>query len=278
MISDPNLNHVEEALKTLDLLVVQDVFLTETAQLADVVLPAASFAETEGTFTNTERRVLLVNRVVAPPGDARPDWEILCDLSSRMGYPMDYPNAAAIMDEIAAVTPIYGGIHHHRLPGDGLQWPCPSDDHPGTPFLHEGRFRRGKGRFHSVEYLPPAEVPDESYPFVLSTGRILHHFHTGSMSRRAEALNAYVRDAYVEIHPDDLARLGLRDGDPIRVTTRRGTIDTRAKATERVAEGTVFAPFHFGEAPANRLTNDALDPKAKIPELKVAACRLERVG
>ena len=277
MISDPNLNHVEEALKGLDFLVVQDVFLTETARLADVVLPAASFAETNGTFTNTERRVLLVNKAVDPPGEARPDWEILCDLSTRMGYPMGYPDTAAIMDEIASVSPIYGGIHHDRLLGEGLQWPCPTDDHPGTVFLHEGKFSRGLGKFHAVEYTPSAELPDDEYPLVLSTGRILPHFHTGSMSRRSGALNAYVNEPYAEIHPSDLERIGVSDGEQVRVITRRGKIVTKAHATERVARGSIFVPFHFVEAAANRLTNDALDPKAKIPELKVAACRLERI-
>ncbi|MFC2078100.1 formate dehydrogenase subunit alpha [Candidatus Bipolaricaulota bacterium] len=277
MISDPNLNHVEEALKALDFLVVQDIFLTETARLADVVLPAASFAETDGTFTNTERRVLLVNKVVDSPGETRLDWEILCDLSARMGLPMQYDSAAAVMDEIATVSPIYGGVHHDRLDPDGLQWPCPSDDHPGTVFLHEGRFSQGLGRFHAVEYTSSAELPDDEYPIVLSTGRILPHFHTGSMSRRSDALNAYVNEAYAEIHPADLERNGITDGGKVRVITRRGEIVTKALATERVNEGAIFIPFHFVEAAANRLTNDALDPKAKIPELKVAACRLERV-
>ena len=275
MVSDPNLNHVERALASLDVLVVQDVFLTETARLADVVLPAASFAETDGTFTNTERRVLLVRKAVESPGVARADWRILCDLAERLGYAMAYETPAEVMDEIADLTPIYGGIHHDRLVGDGLQWPCPNDEHPGTVFLHQGQFSRGLGRFHPVEFLPPAEEPDDEYPFILSTGRVLQHFHTGSMSRRADALNAYVPNAYAEIHPDDLAQLGLTDGDDIRITTRRGTIVTSARATVRVAPGSVFAPFHFVEAAANRLTNDALDPKAKIPELKVAACRLE---
>ena len=277
MISDPNLNHVEKALNALDFLVVQDIFLTETAQLADVVLPAASFAETEGTFTNTERRVLLVNQAIEPPGEARPDWKILCKLATRMGYPMSYSNAAAIMDEIATVTPIYGGIHHHRLQGEGLQWPCPTDDHPGTKFLHEGKFSRGLGRFHPVEFIPPAELPDDEYPFILSTGRILYHFHTGSMSRRSAELNAYVNAGYVELHPNDAVRLGLSDGEVARVRTRRGEIKTKVMATERVAEGSVFIPFHFVEAAANRLTNDALDPKAKIPEFKVAACKIEKL-
>ncbi len=276
MISDPNLNHVEEALKALDFLVVQDIFLTETAQLANVVLPAASFAETNGTFTNTERRVLLVNQAVDPPGDARPDWRILCDLSTRLGYPMDYPSPEAIMDEIASVSPIYGGVHHHRLSPDGLQWPCPTDDHPGTVFLHEGGFRRGLGKFHAVPYTPSAELPNDEYPFVLSTGRILSHFHTGSMSRRSDALNAYVSEPYAEIHPEDLRQIGVTPGERVRVITRRGEIVTKAIANGRVREGSIFIPFHFVEAAANRLTNDALDPKAKIPELKVAACRLVR--
>ena len=277
MISDPNLNHVEEALNALDFLVVQDIFLTETAALADVVLPAASFAEKDGTFTNTERRVLRVRKAIDPPGKAKPDWEIICDLAERMGYPMHYAHPSEIMDEIATLTPIYGGIHHHRLVPDGLQWPCPSDDHAGTQYLHADKFSRGKGLFHPVDYIPPAELPDEEYPFLLSTGRILFHYHTGSMSRRAEALNAYVNEGYAEINPNDLFRLGLKDGEVIRMRTRRGEIQTKVKATERVAPGTVFVPFHFAEGPANRLTNDALDPKAKIPELKVAACRIEKV-
>jgi len=176
------------------------------------------------------------------------------------------------------VSPIYGGIHHDRLDPDGLQWPCPTDDHPGTVYLHEGGFSRGLGKFHAVEYTPSAELPDDEYPFVLSTGRILPHFHTGSMSRRSGALNAYVSEPYAEIHPNDLAALDIEDGDKVRVRTRRGEIVTSARAAERVARGSVFIPFHFVEAAANRLTNDALDPKAKIPELKVAACRLERIA
>jgi len=276
MISDPNLNHVEEALRNLDFLVVQDIFLTETAQLADVVLPAASFAETTGTFTNTERRVLMVNPAVESPGEARADWRILCDLSGRLGYTVSYDRPSEIMDEIASVSPIYGGIHHARLEPDGLQWPCPTDDHPGTVFLHEETFRRGLGRFHAVEYRPSEELPDDEYPIMLSTGRILEHFHTGSMSRRSDALNAYVGEAYAEIHPADLERIGVAEGDMVRVVTRRGEITTKAVANGRVGEGAIFIPFHFVEAAANRLTNDALDPKAKIPELKVAACRIEK--
>ena len=189
---------------------------------------------------------------------------------------MHYRSATQIMDEMASLTPIYGGIHHDRLAPDGLQWPCPDDDHPGTRFLHNGKFSRGLGRFHPVDFIPPAELPDREFPFILSTGRILYHYHTGTMSRRVDALNAYVGEGYAEVHPEDVKRLGLEDGGWVSVRTRRGEITTRVRATERVAEGSVFVPFHFAEAAANRLTNDALDPKAKIPEYKVAACQIEK--
>ena len=277
MVSDPNLTHVEKSLDSAEFLAVMDIFMTETASKADVVLPAASFAEKEGTFTNTERRVILLREVLPPPGQARTDWEIICDLSTAMGYPMHYNSASEIMDEIASVTPIYGGMHHDRLQGDGLQWPCPDSSHPGTVYLHKDKFSRGKGLFHPVDFIPPDEVPDEDYPFILSTGRILFHYHTGSMSRRVDALNDYAPEGYAEIHPADASRLGLVDGGMVKVSTRRGSIETKVMATDRVAEGSVFIPFHFVEAAANMLTNDALDPKAKIPELKVAACKISRV-
>ena len=191
---------------------------------------------------------------------------------------MHYRSAAQIMDEMAALTPIYGGMHHDRLVPDGLQWPCPNDEHPGTLFLHSGKFSRGLGRFHPVDFIPPAELPNEEYPFILSTGRILYHYHTGTMSRRVAALNAYVDEGYAEVHPEDAKRLGLEDGGWVSVRTRRGEITTRVLATERVALGSVFVPFHFAEAAANRLTNDALDPTAKIPEYKVAACQISKVA
>lgn len=276
MVSDPNLNHVEEALRSLDFLVVSDIFLSDTAELADVVLPAASFAEKEGTFTNTERRVLLLRKAIDAPGDSLPDWQIICKLAELFDYHMSYNSAGQIMDEIATNTPIYGGIHHNRLVPDGLQWPCTSVDHPGTVYLHKGKFSRGLGKFHPVDFIPPAELPDDDYPFILSTGRILFHYHTGTMSRRSEALNAFVNTAYAEINPNDARRLGIANEAQVRISTRRGEITTTAKVTERVAEGSVFAPFHFAEAAANRLTNDVLDPKAKIPELKVAACQLSK--
>lgn len=278
MVSDPNLTHVEKALRSAEFLVVMDIFMSETAAMADVVLPAASFAEKEGTFTNTERRVILLREVLPPPGQAKTDWQIISDISTALGYPMSYSSASEIMDEIAALTPIYGGIHHSRLAVEGLQWPCPNDQHPGTVFLHREKFSRGLGKFNPVDFIPPAELPDDEYPFILSTGRILFHYHTGTMTRRVDALNEYVGGGYAEIHPKDAERLGLLDGGRVAIATRRGRIETEVKATERVAEGSVFVPFHFAEAAANMLTNDALDPTAKIPEYKVAACSLSKVG
>jgi len=277
MVSDPNLNHTEKALDAAEFLVVFDIFLTETAEKADVVLPAASFAEKDGTFTNTERRVVLVRKMLEAPGEALPDWKIICELSTALGYPMNYSSPAEIMDEIADVTPIYGGIHHYRIQETGLQWPCPNKKHPGTVYLHKGEFKRGRGKFHPVDFIPPAESPDSQYPFILSTGRILFHYHTGSMTRRVDALNEFVSGAYAEIHPDDVRRLGLVDGGPVLIQTRRGRIETTVKSTRMVAIGSVFVPFHFAEAPANILTNDALDPKAMIPELKVAACQVTQI-
>jgi len=274
MLSDPDVTHVEKALEKIDFLVVQDIFLSETAALADVVLPACGFAEKDGTFTNTERRVQRVRKGVEPPGEARDDWAITCDLARRLGGKMEYAGASAIMAEIAALTPSYGGITWERLDRGGLQWPCPTPDHPGTPILHKERFTRGLGKFHPVEYIPPRELPDQEYPFLLATGRILQHFHTGTMSRRSEVLDRLVSVGAIEIHPDDAARLGIADSRPVRVASRRGEIEIAARVTDRVAPGTVFLAFHYREAPANRLTISALDPVAKIPEFKVCAVRI----
>jgi len=278
MLSDPDITHVEQALKNLDFLVVQDIFLSETAQLADVILPVAGFAEKEGTFTNTERRVQRVRKGLDPPGKARTDWAVICDLSRRMGYLMSYLNAAAIQEEIAQVTPIYGGITYDRLEVGSRQWPCPDRDHPGTPILHTDRFTRGLGKFHLVTFIPPKELPDDDYPFLLSTGRILEHFHTGTMSRHSEVLDTLVSVGAIEINPTDAERLRVTDGDAVRVSSRRGQIEIAARITDRVPPGTVFLAFHFREAPANRLTIAALDPVAKIPEFKVCAVRIEPVG
>ncbi|NLS45234.1 MAG: formate dehydrogenase subunit alpha [Firmicutes bacterium] len=277
MVSDPDINHVEAALKNLDFLVVQDIFLTETAELADVVLPSACFAEQSGTFTSTERRVQLVRKAIEPPGEARSDWEIICDISTRLGYPMNYSSSGEILDEIASLTPIYGGITSRRLDSKGLQWPCPTEDHPGTPYLHKGKFSRGLGLFSAIDYIPAAELPDEEYPLILTTGRILYHFHTGSMTRRTEGLHAHRPEAFIEIRPDTAEDLGIVDGEMVQVSSRRGKVEVRAKVTSWPAPGVVFMPFHFAEAAANILTNPALDPKAKIPEFKVCAVRIDRL-
>ncbi|UCC67278.1 MAG: formate dehydrogenase subunit alpha [Armatimonadota bacterium] len=275
MLSDPDISHVEEALRGLDFLVVQDIFLTETAQLADVVLPAAAFAEKNGCFTNTERRVQRVRKGLEPPGDARADWNITCELAGRMGYVMSYADVAAVHEEIAETTPIYSGITYDRLETQSLQWPCSDAEHPGTAILHKDRFTRGLGKFHPVTFIPPKELPDDDYPFLLSTGRILEHFHTGTMSRHSEVLGRLVSVGAIEINPTDAHRLGIADGDPVKVTSRRGRIEIAARVTERVTPGTVFLAFHFREAPANRLTIAALDPVAKIPEFKVCAVKVE---
>ena len=271
MLSEPDLGHAREALCRLDFLAVQDIFLTETAQLADVVLPASSFAEKDGTFTNTERRVQRVRRALDPPGESRADFEILADLSSRFGYKMNYQDPAAILEEAAEVTPIYGGIRFDRLNNGGMQWPCPDLEHPGTATLHEKRFTRGRGRFHAIDNIPPAELPSGGYPLMLNTGRILEHWHTGSMSRRSTVLNALVPEGHVEINPDDASRLGLDQGDFVNLESKRGRIRTRVKKSARMPMGQAFMAFHWSEAPANMLTNAALDPMAKIPEYKVAS-------
>lgn len=275
MMSDPNLNHVEEALNNLDFLVVQDIFMTETTKYADVVFPAASFAEKNGTFTNSDRSVLRVRKMVSLPGKAKEDWDIICNVSSRMGYKMGYTDGQEIMNEIAEVTPIYGGISYERLETETLLWPCPTAEHKGTPYLHSKKFSRGPGLFTPVDFIPPAEQPDSEYPFILSTGRMLFHYHTATMTRRSTPLNAFAGKGYVEISSKDLKELGLGDGDRLKISTRRGEISVLAKESDRVAPGVVFIPFHFSESPANMLTNDVLDPVSKIPELKVAACKVE---
>lgn len=278
LISDPDSNHVIEGMKKLDFLVVQDLFLTETAELADVVLPAASFAEKDGTFTNTERRVQRVRKAIEPIGDSKPDWEIIQMLANAMGYPMNYSSPEEIMKEINELTPQYGGITYERLEKQGLQWPCPDTDHPGTKFLHEGKFARGKGKFHAVRYVDPDETPDQEYPFMLSTGRRLFHYHTGSMSRRAEGLETVYPEEYLEMNPQDAEKLGVQSGDRVKVTSRRGEIEIPVRVTERIQPGLVFASFHFRETWVNKLTNSARDPKAKIPEYKVCAVKIEKVS
>ncbi len=275
MISDPDITHVEASLRHLDLLVVQDIFLTETARLADVVLPSSCFAEKDGTFTNTERRVQRIRKAVPAPGEAKPDWEIIADISTRMGYPMSYASAEAIMEEIRQVTPSYAGITYERIEKEGIQWPCPNTDHPGTRFLHKDRFSRGRGLFHAIEYIPPAELPDEEYPLILSTGRVLYHYHTGTMTRLGKGSMERCPESLVEIHPADAEKLGIAEGQQVKLTSRRGVVEAKAKITTRSDEGMVFMNFHFHEAAVNLLTNPALDPVAKIPEYKVCAVRVE---
>ncbi len=277
LMSDPDLNHLKKAFERLDFLMVQDIFLNETAQMAHVVFPAALFAEKEGTVTNTERRVQRVRKAVRPPGGCLEDWRIISGLSHAMGFSMNYLSAEEIFREISRLTPSYAGMSYARLERKGLQWPCPSADHPGTPILHVNKFARGKGLFHPVEYFPPAERPDEQYPFVLTTGRYYYHYHTGTMTRRSKALNMLCPEGFVEIHPGDAARLSLEDGDKVRLKSRRGAIEIRLKKAERCPQGILFVPFHFREAMVNLLTNSALDPVAKTPELKVCAVALEKV-
>ena len=280
MIADVDVNHCKEQFKKLDFFIVQDIFLTETAEMADVVLPAASFAEKEGTFTNTERRVQRVRKAVNPPGNARPDWEIIKEISKRLGYENKFTSPKEIMDEISSVTPSFGGISYDRLEDiEGLHWPCPNKDHPGTPVLHKGQFTRagGKAKFAAARYSPPKEVPDEEYPLILTTGRLLYQFHTRSMSGKVEGLNKKSGRSIIEINPKDAERLGISDGEKVKASSRRGEIITTAVVTNVVAEGVVFMPFHFADGPANALTNPVYDDVSKVPELKVCACRVEKL-
>lgn len=276
MLSDPNLSHVADAFEALEFLVCQDIFLNETARLADVVLPAASFAEKVGTFTNTERRVQMVRPALDPPGQSRADWEIILDLANRMGASWSYDGPAEIFAEMATLTPQYAGMSHARLEHGGIQWPCPAPDHPGTPVLHTGKFTRGRGLFVALDYRAPAELPDEEYPFLLSTGRILFHWHGGTMSRRSAGLEAIAPEAEAEIHPEDAAKLGIRNDDLVRIYSRRGCVTAAAKITHRSSPGMVFMTFHYAEAAVNLLTIDAVDPTAKIPEYKVCAVNIEK--
>ncbi len=274
LVSDPDLNHAEKSFSNLDFLVVQDIFMTETARLADVILPSACFAEKEGTFSNTERRVQRVRTAVEAPGSAWDDWKITCEIAKRMGYPMAYKNAREIFDEIAKVTPSYAGITYERIDREGLHWPCPSQNHPGTPILHTEQFTRGKGLFHAIDYIPPAEQVDDEYPLYLTTGRVLYHYHTGTMTRRTDGLNERAPESFVEISAQDAEKFGIENESMITVASRRGEIKVRAKVSDMVDSGTVFIPFHYAEAAANRLTNAELDPVSNIPEYKVCAIKL----
>ena len=278
VVSDPNRAHVEEVLQKLEFLVVQDIFLTETAHYAHVVLPGVSFAEKDGTFTNTERRVQRVRKAIEPIGESLPDWKIICSLAKQMNYSMAYESASGIQDEIMRVTPSYGGISYDRLDGQGLQWPCPNTEHPGTRFLHKEKFTRGRGLFAAIDYKPPVEVSDNEFPLMLTTGRNFVHYHTGTLTRLSPSLDEEQKEGYVELNPADAEKYDLINGSKVRVISRRGAIEIRPEITTRVPAGTVFIPFHFAEAAANALTIDALDPVAKIPELKVCAVKIERIN
>lgn len=277
-LSDPDVNHTVKALKSLDFLVVQDIFLSDTASLADVVLPAAAFAEKDGTFTNTERRVQRVRKALSPPGEAKEDAWIISELSERMNFPMRYGHIEEVFQEIGNVWPGVKGITYGRIEKLGIQWPCPTIDHPGTPYLFKGGFPRGKAPFSVVNYTPSKELPDREFPFMLSTGRHLYHYHTGTMIRKGDALNSIAPEAYVELNSRDAKKLSVLNGEKVKVSSRRGSIDIQVKISKRVDHGRVFIPFHYREAAANILTNTALDPVCKIPELKVSAVKIEKIA
>lgn len=277
MVSDPDLNHIEKALDNLEFLVVQDIFLSETALKADVVLPAACFAEKNGTFTNSERKIQRIRKAVDAPGDALADWEIINEIMKRLGYDNNFNSASDIMDEIALVTPQYGGIDYDRIENDGLQWPCPTKGHMGTKYLHKEKFAKGIGTFHPVKYREPAEIVDAEYPLILTTGRVLYHYHTRTMTGKHDGINETVGNSFVEVSPSLAIDLNVVNGETVRVSSRRGVINVLVKVTDIVSDGVVFIPFHFAEGAANRLTNSALDPVTDIPEYKVCAVKIEKI-
>jgi len=274
VLTDADANHVRRAIASLDFLVVQDIFLTETAKYADVVLPAACYAEKDGTFTNTERRVQRVRRAVEPPGEARPDDEIIADLSTRMGYTMQYDSPADIFEEIRTLTPTYAGMTYDRVDACGLQWPCPDLDHPGTPYLHEDVFPRGRGRLMGVEYEAPAELVNDDYPLLLTTGRMLYQYNIST--RQSPILEGLAPCELTEISPHDACALGVENGCRMRVTSRRGSVVTTANVTDRVPPGILFMTFHYWETAVNELTNSASDPISKTAEYKVSAVKVEK--
>jgi formate dehydrogenase major subunit len=278
-LSDPNVNKVRKALANLDFLVVQDIFLTETAEFADVILPASAYLEKSGTYTNTDRRVQIGQPVLQMPGEARLDWEILCEVATRMGFPMSYASPEAVFAEFASLTDAYASFDYDNLGSTGKLWPNADpqhDDGPVVLFTDGFPTANGRARFVPAEWTAARELPDDEYPLVLNTGRMLEHWHTGSMTRRARALDALAPEAFVSIHPEDAAELGVCDGDFVRVTSRRGSVELRAELSLRESRGSVFIPFHFREAAANLLTLDELDPDGKIPEFKFCAVRVER--
>ena len=278
LVSDPDLNHAKKCFSNLEFLVVQDIFLTETARMADVVLPSKCFAEKDGTFSNTERRVQRVRKAVDSPGLAKDDWKITCEIATRMGYAMSYKDSETIFNELASVTPSYAGISYPRIEHEGIHWPCPTPEHPGTPILHGAQFTRGKGLFHAIDWIAPAEVADDDYPMYLTTGRVIYHYHTGTMTMKTDGLNERAPESFVEITHGDAQGMGIEDGDRVTVASRRGKIQARVSISRKAVDGTVFIPFHFAQAAANKLTNAALDPICGIPEFKVCAVKLSKVA
>ena len=277
MLSDPNLKHVKEALENLDLLVVQDIFMTETAKLAHVILPGASFIEKDGTFTNTERRVQRVRKAIEPVTNSKADWQILCGLIKSLGSSANYPSPADIMEEIRTLVPSYGGITYKRLDNESLQWPCTDINHPGTKFLHKEKFVRGLGKFSINEYTQSNEIATSEYPFILTTGRMNHHYHTGTMTRRSWALDREYPHGFMEINPGDAERLGLKERSKVRVTSKTGEVITEVHITDKITAGIVFMTFHFAEVAVNKLIGRNLDPVVQIPEFKVCAVKIEGV-
>jgi len=275
VMTDPDANHIKKAFKKMDFVVVQELFMSETAKLADVILPGASFAEKDGTFSSSERRVQRVRKAIEPIGDSRPDWWIICEIAKRMGCSMNYANPEAIFNEMTALTPSYAGINYERIENQGLQWPCPTLDHPGTPVLHTKGFTRGKGLFKAIEHTPPAEMPDEEYPYLLSTGRILYHYNV--TTRYSAALDAHRPEEMAMVHPADACALGVCTGDKVRVTSRRGSVETKVNVTDKVQTGMIWMSFHYRETPTNELTVNAFDPVSKTGEYKVAAVQIEKV-
>jgi predicted molibdopterin-dependent oxidoreductase YjgC len=278
VLSDPNISHAEHWVRGLEFLAVQDLFLTETARWADVVLPGSSFAEKSGTYVNTDRHIQLTEAALPPPGQARRDLDILIELSNRLGLQTDYRSPGDVMREIASVTPNWRGVSYEMLQRQrAIQYPVPTPDSTGTPFLFEDRFPTpdGRARFVPVEFLKPDELPSDEFPFILNTGRQMYHWHTGTMSRRSEGLDAREPVPIIEMHPSDAIDLGVGEGDTVRVTSRRGTVLIGVRLSDRQAPGQVFMPMHFREAAANLLTNPQLDPYARIASFKISAVRIE---
>jgi formate dehydrogenase major subunit len=277
VVSDPDSNHVKHALESAEFFMAIDIFPTPTTAIAHLVLPAASFAEVDGTFSNSERRVQRVRKAIDPIA-GKTNWQIIQELATLLDYPLHYGSAEEIFNELAGLTPSYAGIRYPRLDGKGLNWPCPTEDHPGTPILHIGKFSRGHGLFHAIEYKPPAEVPDDEYPFWMTTGTEYAHYLTATMTRRCKTLDREMPELLTDLNPADGERLQIAHGEYIRVSSRRGTLISRVKLTERVKPGMIFMPLHFEEAMANLLTNPAMDPISKTPEYKVCAVKLEKVA